>query len=621
MYYADLPNEILELIFSSPATTKRDLLQLQLTCKQWSPAAQKYLYQEIKISGRYHEYGTRLFGSLVRSSLRANTQLGKYIKSFDFGCLFPDRAYNGSEEDLSSGIAALAQLCPNLTILEKEWDNSVKFLETLTRLHRQGYLQRLEFITPPAGMKTRNNAPTYDATILEFKDTIKSITIIDDSHRTQPTFLQLFTSAEHVCLLHFSRVHIYRIKDYISNCGPHIKSVYVKMYRQPVIVSLQDEYNDPSDVHPQRNVQDLTLDIRQRITTNELAFVMRLFPSLKKISFGSQSILDDFRFDRADMQVIVQFFGYLSQMTEFSCGFKWYDISIGLDLLPHLAISLGIKKISIASSMNSRAEICIHLMLPMHVYKHSIDEFSARSKTKGAGATIEIPLSEAQEAFFPRAVEGLKSKSIESVAIGRSKHTLKVEQHLIDYMVDHYKGLQELTFNTVEFLWNAPLSAVHTVKHLRSLHLDSCNITEKDFTRLSWQFQQIDHFKLSTDQWSRIPNVDKKIKIHLPFTTLKTVSITMHCAMPYTIKIWTTGNSCIMLKATCEHYYWKYFTLKEIADNQSLASKLYGYYEYDSKRLVNYLKECDYSESLAEDLEEIRYRTATFKMPQSPFQQ
>ncbi|KAL9548702.1 hypothetical protein MBANPS3_005555 [Mucor bainieri] len=457
MHYSDLPHEILEQIFLIPSIEKRDLLQLQLTCKQWSPVAQKYLYQEIKIAeDRGPLYGRRSLAFLIRS-LRANRQLGKCIKSFDFGSLFPDGMYGIPIRDLSFSITTLAYLCPNLVILKNKSSDSTKYLETLANLHRQGFLQRLEFISIP-NMTSNSNVATYNATILEFKDTIRSVTFVDGGYDIRPTYLQLFTSAEHLCLLYFSRVHLYQIKDCVSNCGPRVKSVSVTTHKL-YMISLQDEYNDPFAVQPHRTVEELTI-CQHGITTNELAFIMRMFPLLKRVSLDSL-ILDKISFNQSDMQVITQFFGYLSQMTKVRCGFRWHDISNGLELLPHLAKSLGIKELSI-TGLNKRgthSKISILLRNPPNVLRCTLNESTARSKTKGLSATIEICSTEAQ-AFFGEALESLKSDSIESITITHLGYTLEVEQHLVDYIVNHYKGLQDLTFDHVKFRWNARLSAV-----------------------------------------------------------------------------------------------------------------------------------------------------------------
>ncbi|KAL9540464.1 hypothetical protein MBANPS3_009666 [Mucor bainieri] len=472
----------------------------------------------------------------------------------------------------------LAHLCPNLINLKGSFD-SMEYLKAIEQQHREGHLQRLHFIRVPY-LENATDIAIYHTTILEFRNTIKQITIVDGISNTistqcliPPTSLQLFTSTEHVHLREFSRVHLYRIKDYVSNCGPHVKSLWVKM-PETTTVPLQDEFNGQSDVQPQENVSELKLFL-QGITINELAFIMRMFPSLKRINFGVD-VLNQIAFDRRDVQAIVQFFDYLSLITKVDCRFESHDISTGLGLLPHLAKLFELKELWLVSSnVIDHTKISIALLdLPYLFFE--ADGFTARSETKGLGVAIEICSTEPQ-ASFVRALEGLQRESIESITIGnhrmRPAMLQQVKQQSLDYIVDLYKGMQDLTFRGVEFLLHAPQSRNQIVEYLRCLHLDECKITEYCYSRLSCQFKKIDCFKVSYSQWDIKNSLHKTKRIYLPYTTIKTVSLDTKLGFRscHIIGAWT-NTTCITLKATRDQPN-KPITLKECNDEQLQISK------------------------------------------------
>ncbi|KAL9560029.1 hypothetical protein MBANPS3_000144 [Mucor bainieri] len=596
--WSKLPQEVLELVLTDPAIKKKDLLQLQITCKQWSFISQRCLYEEIRLCD-YGAYKVNdlpaikaRFTSLIQSLL-ANSQLGECIKSFDIGSLFGGLICGDSdEEDLSCDIAMLARLCPNLTTMNEH--SSMEYLKTMSQLHCEGYLQRLEFITVPLYIYDATAIATYHATILEFKETIKDITIVDGVSKTvstecliPPTSLHLFTNAKHVELQEFARVHLYRVKDYVSNCGPHIRSLSVTMLgANPT--PLQGEYNTQSDVQPQENVQELSIYLNG-ITTDELAFILRMFPSLKKIELNSRET----SFDQADMQVVARLLDELSLIPKVDCKFGWQDVATGLGLLPWLAKSLDIKALWVASldPLGYPTEISIKLQHLKQEWSTTPDGFTARSKTKGLSATVEIFSTEAQT-FFARALENLKDEYIESITIGPQEIAYgepfqTVEQQSIDYIVDHYKGMQDLIFRGVEFPSHAHQSANQTVKHLRYLHLNECKIIGEDyFIKLSCQFKHINHFKISSTLWYSTYDT-YKMKIHLPYTTLKTISLDiMFGDKPYyIIRVWT-NDTCITLKATWDQ------TTKRIASEEDHG---------DNDRFPNHLEGYNYSESLRDD--------------------
>ncbi|KAL9552186.1 hypothetical protein MBANPS3_003903 [Mucor bainieri] len=602
--WSKLPREVLELIFTDPAIENKDLLELQLTCKPWGYVAQRYLYQQIQLQdphnpSRDNDPSAALmkrYNSLIQSLL-FNGQAGNYIKKLDTGALFYGHTSYDSQQQvglLSSNMALLAQLCPNLTHLYGRFDDAKDYLKNLSLLHREGYFQRLEKVNIPVNLPGSGIA-TYHSTLLEFKDTLKQMVILAGASNEisiesliPPTSLQLFTSAERVSLLYPTRVHLCGIKDYASNCGPHVRSLHVYMPAGTTTTAPpQDEYYHQLDVQPQEHIQELIVK-RTRLTTSELAFIVCMFPSLKNIYIDA-GVLDEINFNHADVRVMIRVFYYLSRIAQLHYQFQCRAISTGLDLLPHLARATDVKQLSISISnvvRNGSAEIYVKLTRAETMPAEGTPKRSTvRETNKGLNARIEIRSTELQ-ASFARALEGLRGKSIESIMIesrgmesSEQAFNQVVEQQSMDYILDHYKGMQKLTFKRIAFPSQAPTTAKQAVKYVHYLHLDECEITEDYFDGLSRQFERIDHFKFSSDQWcdmdinSNSDNMEKEIRVYLPHTAIGTITLEIHGAVSYSIKVRATAD-CMKLKVALLDQTNQTITREEASNNNDGGKRL-----------------------------------------------
>lgn len=355
--FPDLPLEVLEHIFTDKCISQKDLLQLQLTCKKWSPIARRNLYKRIQLlhsynlyeyKGKYHPRAKKRLALLVQSLLLLNSQARRYVKHINFDDFFRNRLSQAPfyDEDSLVNIAVLAHFCPNIIKLEG-CNFPAKFYEILLRSHRNGHLQHLEHFTSPKFNNSREFM-AYHAALLEFKDTLKQITIKDAVSTTlttecliSPISLQLFSCAERVSFEETTRVHLHRFKDYIANCNSNVKHIVFRL--EGPSMPLQAEYNVQSVVDPQENVQELYIFTETSFASDELAFIMHTFPSVKKLTLETDT--DVHR--QHDIDAVIQFFDYASLIPDVSCNYLWFEVSQGLGLLPHLANSLEIKEVYI----------------------------------------------------------------------------------------------------------------------------------------------------------------------------------------------------------------------------------------------------------------------------------
>ncbi|KAF1798250.1 hypothetical protein V8B55DRAFT_1552698 [Mucor lusitanicus] len=595
--YSNLPREVLEQIFTHPDISKRDLLQLQLTCKQWSNVAQKHLYKEISLidSNLYTTHQSnppairKRLALWMRTLLLLNQSVGKFVKTISV-----DESFNkAASEDSLLNIGIFAHLCPNIVEI-KGLVYSSELLKTLTSLHRQGKLQHLEdFPTPNRGTEDADILDTnYYTSAMEFKDTLKNMYIREGIRKARspqclitPASLQLFPSLKCLILAESSRVNLYQLRDYLSGCPSTLETLIIRMSGSTLPPSTVN--GDQSAVHPRKNIRHLQLDLDSFLVSDEMAFTMRMFASLDKFDF-IPPYREDVVSHQYDMQVVAQFLKYLSlvPLVEYSIGF---GTAQSVASISRLVIPMDIKSLSLHASVPEPNTV-LRLLSKSSFMKAPLNSIA---KTNRFDIDIRVDANEAQ-ALLDSVLENLKGRTMDSLSIDSFVDSFDIPQKLTQQSIDSLLNINvQLVFNLAEFPPHVPLSQTRKLKHLAYLRLANCKITESYFTWLSCQFEQIDNFEFS-NYYRLERNTDIKIRIPLLYTTLDKLSLTItgH-VMSFIIRVWVNCR-CITLKANVSRL--ESYTLEEYEETGSLV---------DGYEVIVYCA----------GLKEIHCKNAVYKLP------
>ncbi|KAL9544606.1 hypothetical protein MBANPS3_007531 [Mucor bainieri] len=466
-----IPREVLEEIFAHPAITEKDLFQLQLTCKYWSPVAQKHLYKELTLvlkKGLYRppdgmETTIRLW---VQRLLLLNVQIRKLVKRINVGSLFVhyDRK-NEAQEKVIVNLATALHLCPNVTTLIGR-NLPASLYEALSGLHASDNLQHLEHLSEPNIQSEKDwkaLAPSYYKAIVGFKNTLKDITVFDAIGKKaaidiliQPDYLQLFPCLEHLHLNELSRIHLFRLGRYISNCSARTRSISVEM-GDATSVPLSPEYNEQSSITPQPQVKRLSMAICAKpLTANEMAYIMQMFPSLEHFSLATTMDVREGCIVPIlhDTDVVFQFLNYLSRISQVGFGEIWFDASEGLALLPRLADLLNPHQVTIEYAEIDFLDIfSIKWDHETRSTRTDSNDNDANTTSKHSSLTIQIFSTDIQTKFY-RALEVFKDRPV-VINIGqyapRSSFTDRQEitEESLDYIVNKSANI----LDTLTSLW------------------------------------------------------------------------------------------------------------------------------------------------------------------------
>ncbi|KAL9555528.1 hypothetical protein MBANPS3_002313 [Mucor bainieri] len=564
--YSNLPREILEQVFTHPNISRQDLLQLQLTCKQWSAVAQQTLYKEISLDKRtydedkanYRSRITAMLGQLTRTLLLSDSQIRNSVKTIYVDAFF-------KLEDPMVKFATLAHLCPNVTSLLGE-HIPAEFYTALPKLYLNETLQRLEYISPPTGRYNSDITmiSSYHKAIAIFRETLKEITVIDGVCRTvatadsiEPDYLQHFPRMEHLHLEEFSRFCLPQARDYISNHCLAMKSISIRMRNPGESTPLLAENDDQPIMIPQTQVQTLSLDlISIHLTPNEMAFIMHTFPSLREfnLQFDPTSGNEGIASIQQDTEAVGLFFSYLSLIPRVDYQQTWFDSSNGLDLLSRLTKSIEIHDLSIngldtLENATDIAAVSIHL----HRRIQRKEAYSACrdtiNKTNCYFLCNQLYENDTAASFrkllgFFNNYTQLKSLSLGDLSVGQ-----KITEVSMDYIIDRFISLEELVYISIEFPQEAYNLNTVTAKHLRYLCLMFCEISEDCFTKLSYQLQHVDQFEFITA--NNGTSAQDILRIYLPYTAINTLELTIYGWASYSIKAWSDSR-CTKLSVAGE---------------------------------------------------------------------
>lgn len=243
-----LPFEILRHIFN--CLEKKDLLNCQLTSKEWNEASAELLYSDVLVKTNDVSF------KFVRA-ISNSPRLGRYLKKIRIYTLFkkPEMGTIWDEHNL---LTALVQNCPNLS----EIDGKLPDLTFWTRILyfvTKGRLSRLQLL-PESDTK---NLESYICTALCFKPTLASLTINDIQTSFGPDLNKLavyqelldeiseFTNLKTISIKYQSNNPLSYFDTLIEDCQ-QLKKFQINLYSSEVesaMIEPRTIINSRPDIH------------------------------------------------------------------------------------------------------------------------------------------------------------------------------------------------------------------------------------------------------------------------------------------------------------------------------------------------------------------------------------
>lgn len=268
---SSLPLEILRLIFSSLAT--KDLLQCQLTNKQWYEGSVHKLYGRAVI--RTSEKAVQYMRTIVSSS-----SLGSYLKFLSL---------TEYAEARQSMVSIVAQHCPNLLTISG-LNLGFSFWFQLQKCISGGQLSKLEDI--PSSVS--ENLEGYICTALELKSTLKYLSIQDEeceygidmfrSSSFSKLLLQLneFKNLQRIDFCFASDKGLKSLDQVIDQC-PRLKDITLDL--APIFSSTR--YNIKLEkILPRPDIPALECNWRAIDDESQIEYLIQKFTNLQTLTIG-----------------------------------------------------------------------------------------------------------------------------------------------------------------------------------------------------------------------------------------------------------------------------------------------------------------------------------------------
>lgn len=571
-----LPTEIINKIFTEDDIKIKELLQLQLTCRHWSPIAQKILYTFIDFEDeddRDEEYtreeALQKAKLLIRTLVLPNNQSRFWIKAIHFGRML-DFQFESIAQDPHSNISLLAHLCPNIRQISAD-PTTFDFYQLLTQLHCEGYLQHLNDINRPEFTDSFDGALwiSYDNMLREFKHCIKEIQILNTHNLGFPDFmakahpitldsLHDFEALESLHVVEFARMKLHQLQEYICKCVSRVRSIEIHMEDGSSIETLG--YVKMSVAQPHQQVMQLDLGLHGPITHDDMLCMMLHYPSLFSLQFAIRNgSLGDASVP-ADIAIIYQFVEYLFTIP--LVNFNDIHLNTGdiSQLTSFVAKSIQVKKLRFSVlEPTDEDQALISLAHILKYPKATADSKNELIKTSSCIFEVKLLSWRPQQMLLSHALNVFKARDVEKLILGPSYQEdttlpIQITHDMIDAILDNYGMLKNLTFTLVEFPEDTPATLVPgRRKYLDTLALQNCVITSGYLAELSRRLEHVNKFKyldIGIDEYY-LNSENAKISVHMPHTTFNTIRLEFPAIGPYLIKI-TTVNACVRIKTSHE---------------------------------------------------------------------
>lgn len=308
-----LPFELLTLTFSN--LSERDILQCQLTCKNWHEASVNQLYSKIHVNT---EDKSRL---LVRT-LSNTSRLGNCVQNIYTDMLFKTKT-DETFWDQPKLLNTLIKHCPNLLEIEAS-EPDLSFYTRVSYAATQGQLSRLSDLPMPNSASLES----FIYTALLFKSSLTTMTLqdsdsyfgpdLDESEAYQTLKDQISEFENLQALEFFSYKSNKRLSDYdamIEDC-PHLKSIAIDLYP----VNEQEEIKKFEGViNPRPYVHKLECNWSLIDDGSQLSYMIQKFPNLKTLLVTNESI-PGLPTNRLICDDLIKFFYYTLAIPNFCMG-------------------------------------------------------------------------------------------------------------------------------------------------------------------------------------------------------------------------------------------------------------------------------------------------------------
>lgn len=310
-----LPLEVLILTFSH--LERNDLLQCQLTSKEWHEASLKHLYSKVKI---YSIEKYRQFGQTITNSLR----LGSFIEAIDISMLLCNRKSKQVKNEHNLISLPILQ-CPNLLKING-YVPSESIWTQICFAANQGQLSRLQYLP---SHQDSESMESYIYTALFFKSTLKALTISDDSKYFGPDYA--YSEAYKILLTqicefkNLHNLHILRgesnkrLSDYdptIESC-PHLKSLFLHLdpTKEQIIMT-----KPVANINPRLDIHSVACNWRMIDDEIQLKYFIQKFPNLQILNIMAGHLIKEDRIATAycPPNTIIEFLRYVKTIPDYS---------------------------------------------------------------------------------------------------------------------------------------------------------------------------------------------------------------------------------------------------------------------------------------------------------------
>lgn len=499
----DLPQELLHIIFESPAITKQTLLELNHVSKNWSQAAKEVLYFVIDLNGQnIHQF---LYTMKVPDS-----HCGNYVKVVRF-----EEGVDLIEDYLTDVI----RVCTNLTEL---WVGSVvhdDYYQQLQYLHEEkGKLQHYQDGSPPDDSQHNSLFRDYSNAMLAMKKSVGTLYLVDtrleasSNEYTTEGFdylahrLDQFPRLERLVIKTYAPKYLYENDCLIQKCSRNLVATSIVAYNAQMLTRPVSRPSlDMNSVQKRPFVKCLLVNA-DVLTTTDMEYLMHTYPNVKDFICHSRQLETSFRWrDFSENGVYspetcARFVNFAAQVRDL----ELYNLSFPINALEPVLLSIAkrpeVKTLQISAGLFDGVEhASLNLISAQNSHLYRLNEKNAKSWDTQLVLTtqdIKEPYKNLLNIFRGDTIEHL---TLNTCPFDESQSVTALIQmqrlgNSLGQVLDSFPNLKEIYLSSVVIRGFSKEGISR--HHLKTLSMQKTILHDWIPTRLSPHISKIDHFIL-----------------------------------------------------------------------------------------------------------------------------
>ncbi|CAO3654128.1 unnamed protein product [Mucor fragilis] len=499
-----LPQELLHIIFKSPAVTTQILLELNHVSKNWSQAANKVLYYEIDLNEQN-------IGQFLYTMNILGSRCGSYVRvaRLTEGVALTKSHVNG-----------VIRICTNLTQLWMSHVHDDYYQQLQYMYEEEGRLQHFEDGTAPGDFDNDKIFHDYSRAMVAMKENMVSLLLEDRQYQTPSHeytakdfdylahHLDQFPRLRRLAIRTQAPTYLYENDYLIQKCSHNLVTVSIATHNAQMLTSPVTRPSLDMDSVQKRPLVKNLMVYTDVLTTTDMEYIMHAYPNTQHFGCHSPDLQRSFHWEDFSengvysSETCVRFIDFAAQVRSLELLQLPFPVNALEPVLLSIAKRPEVKALNVCGGLFYGVEhASLNLVSAEDSFLYELTERNIKSWNTQLFLRmrdIKEPYRNLLNIFGGDNIEHLTldmdvfSHDFTQSAIGINH--MQTFGNSFGQVLDNFLNLKEIYLkNTIIESFSRERKSRH---HLKTLSIEATGLNVLIPTRISQHISKIDHFIL-----------------------------------------------------------------------------------------------------------------------------